>query len=255
VDSALSVETEGMSAMTALPDELKLLAAEYALGTLEGADRERAEALEASADDFRTEVGRWRGHLLALDDTAFPQQPGPELWQRIHAGLGVQSAPVKTVSNAGASLSRAALLSSLAFWRGLSLAGVAASILLGAFLWTGAGRDAALPSHVAVLVTPDGRAAAIINAFADGTAELVPLEQISAPQGRTIEVWTQQAGMSGPVSIGRLDTARRMRFDLKSLGRPGLRDFFALTFEQSGGSPTGAPTGAILMKGVAAAPM
>jgi anti-sigma-K factor RskA len=244
-----------MSAMTKLTDELKLLAAEYALGTLDGADRERAEALEASADDFRTEVDRWRRHLLALDDTASPLRPGPELWQRVHAGLGAQSAFVKTVSKAGDGSMRAPWLSGLAFWRGLGLAGIVTSLLLGALLWTSAGREPLLPSYVAVLSAPDGRAAAIINAYADGTAELVPLEEIRAPQGRTIEVWTQQAGMSGPVSIGRLNTARRMRFDLKSLGRPGLKDFFALTFEQSGGSPTGAPTGAILMKGVAAAPM
>jgi hypothetical protein len=52
--------------MTALPDNLKLLAAEYALGTLEGADRERAEALEISADDFRVTGGAdicWRSTI------------------------------------------------------------------------------------------------------------------------------------------------------------------------------------------------
>jgi anti-sigma-K factor RskA len=241
--------------MTALSDDLKLLAAEYALGTLEGADRERAEALEISADDFRAEVDQWRRHLLALDDTAVPHQPSLELWPRIHHGLGTRSTPSVSVSKSDGGLSRASWLSGLAFWRSLALVGVAASLLLGALVWTDVKREPILPSYVAVLSTPDGRAAAIVNAYADGTSELVPLEQIAVPQGRTIEVWTQQVGMSGPVSIGRIDTARRMKFDLKSLGRPGPKDFFALTFEQSGGSPTGAPTGTILMKGVAAAPL
>lgn len=233
--------------MTALTDELKLLAAEYALGTLEGTERQRAEALEASADDFRAAVDRWRAHLLALDDTAAAQLPDPQLWARIEAGLGARSPHVKPAP--------AALRNGLAFWRGLALAGSAMSILLAAVLWTGARQEARAPSHVAVLSTPDGRAAAIINAYADGTAELVPLEQLAAPQGQTIEVWTQQAGMKGPVSIGRLDVARRIIFDLKSLGGPGGKDFFALTFEPSGGSPLGTPTGAVLMKGVAAEPL
>lgn len=233
--------------MTALTDELKLLAAEYALGTLEGADRKRAEALEASADDFRAAVDRWRGHLLALDDTAAPQRPDPELWERIQAGLGAQPRNVKPT--------RATWLNGLAFWRWLGLAGAATSIMLAALLWISVRQTPQGPSHVAVLSTPDGRAAAIINAYADGTAELVPLEQLAAPQGQTIEVWTQQADMKGPVSIGRLDVARRIIFDLKSLGAPGGKDFFALTFEPSGGSPNGTPTGALLMQGVAAEPL
>jgi anti-sigma-K factor RskA len=242
--------------MTSLPDELKLLAAEYALGTLEGGDRSRAEALEASEDDFRAEVDRWRRHLLALDDTASPHQPGLELWQHIHAGLGVQSVLAQSTSREGTGVLHATWLSSLAFWRRLGLAGIATTLLLAALLWTGTtSRELQLPSYVAVLSAPDGRAAAIINAYSDGTVELVPLDKISVPQGRTIEVWMQQTDMTGPVSIGRLDAARRMKFDLNSAGRPGLKDFFALTLEQSGGSPTGAPTGAILMKGVAAAPL
>ena len=233
--------------MTALTDELKLLAAEYALGTLEGADRQRAEALETSADDFRAAVDRWRAHLLALDDTAAALLPDPELWGRIQAGLGARLPNVKPSSTAW--------LSGLAFWRWLGLAGTVTSLLLAAALWTVVRQEPLAPSHVAVLSTPDGRAAAIINAYSDGTAELVPLEQLAAPQGQTIEVWTQQADMKGPVSIGRLDVARRIIFDLKSLGEPGGKDFFALTFEPSGGAPNGTPTGAILMKGVAAAPL
>lgn len=50
--------------MTPLPDDLDLLAAEYALGTLQGDDRARAEALFTSADDFRAAVNRDRKSVV-----------------------------------------------------------------------------------------------------------------------------------------------------------------------------------------------
>ena len=256
MDSALSPETEGVLAMKTLSDDLKLLAAEYALGTLESADLARAMALEGTTEDFRQAVERWRGYLLALDDTAATLKPKPELWDKIQSALGAQLPKQKSLPAAPAGLNKVEVWrEGLLFWRSLALAGMITSVLLAAVLWTGVLQRSSLPIHVAVLSTAEGRTAAIINVYADGTAELVPLEQIAAPKGQIIELWTQQAGMSTPVSIGMFGTATRFKLDLKSFGKPGDRDFFALTFEPAGGSPTGLPTGAILMKGFAATPL
>lgn len=235
--------------MSALPEDLELLAAEYALGTLEGAELDRARALEATADDFRARVESWRGHFLRFDDTAEPEAASEALWQRIAASAG--ATPQLAVKTTQAPR-RPGFWHNLALWRGLAGAAALAAILLAAALVVQLARGPESPVHVAVLNTDDGRAAAVVNVYASGIAELVPLETIAVPQGRIIEVWTLQNREQGPVSIGRIDQARRIRLDLKNLPRPEANHLFELTLEPTGGSPTGKPTGPILMKGLAA---
>ncbi|MGL4494980.1 MAG: anti-sigma factor [Beijerinckiaceae bacterium] len=250
--------------MSTLPDDLDLLAAEYVLGTLEGADLDRARALEQSADDFRARVAHWRGHFLALDDTAAIIPPRAEMWDAIATRLDAtpQDKPVAAAqrSDARAPQSTAPIApdilkkirATLSFWRTLAVASAFASVLFGIALISLIARGPESPVHVAVLNTGDGRAAAVVNAYANGTVELIPLEQIQVPEGRIIEVWTLQNREQGPVSIGKLNQARRLKLDLRNLQRPDANHLFELTLEPPGGSPTGKPTGPILMKGLAA---
>ena len=240
--------------MTGLSEELDLIAAEFALGTLEGAEKARAEALEAADPAFRLALAGWRAKFAALDETAIPLTPPPRLWDRIEAG-----AAEKTPEKASRIAAEAAphgwfhqIWASLGFWRPLGVAGALASLMLALALGAALNRGPIAPVYVAVLNTGDGKAAAVVNAFADGTVELIPLERIDVPQGRIIEVWTLQTRERGPVSIGRMDQARRMKLDLKDLLRPDANHLFELTLEPAGGSPTGKPTGPILMKGLAA---
>ncbi len=226
------------------------LAAEYALGVLEGAERARAEALEREDAAFRAVVARWRADLCALDDAATPTAPAPDTWARIEAGTHV--APARAPAPAASRAPFAALWQNLAFWRHTGLAAALASLLLAIGLVAALNRAAPSPVYVAVLNAPDGRAAAVVNVHADGDVELIPLEDIAVPQGRIIEVWTLQDRAQGPVSVGRMDRARRLKLDLKSLRSPDANHLFELTLEPRGGSPTGKPTGPVLMKGLAA---
>ena len=235
--------------MTPLSDELEALAGEYALGTLDAADRRRAEARIAADLAFREAVIAWQQRLAPLDDTAAPLVPNPTLWNRIEAGIPVQGA-ARAKSAPVARL--ATLWESLGFWRPLGLASALAGLVLAVALAVTIARGPLKPDYVAVLSTGDGRAAAVVNVYADGTVNLIPLEDIAVPQGRIIEVWTLQNREQGPVSIGRLDRARTLKLDLKNLGKPEANHLFELTLEPPGGSPTGKPTGPILMKGLAA---
>lgn len=237
--------------MNQLPDDLEGLAAEYALGTLSGDDLARAQALMASADDFRARVAHWRGHFLALDDTAGKIAPPAPLWDAIDAAIA--SAPQIAQKTERSPLAKKqAAWESLMFWRSFGLSSAFASILLAFGLLALIARGPESPAYVAVLNTGDGRAAAVVNAYANGTVELIPLEQIAVPENRIIEVWTLQDRAQGPVSIGRLNQVRRLKLDLKNLRRPDANHLFELTLEPPGGSPTGKPTGPILMKGLAA---
>ncbi len=234
--------------MTPLSDELEALAGEYALGTLDTADRRKAEARMAMDPAFREAVITWQTRLAPLDDTAAPLVPNPTLWSRIESLIPSQKPAMPHSQPSGL----ARLWDSLGFWRPLGLSSALAGLVLAVALAITIARGPMKPDYVAVLNTGDGRAAAVVNVYADGTVNLIPLEDIRVPQGRIIEVWTLQSREQGPVSIGRLDRARTLKLDLKNLGKPEANHLFELTLEPPGGSPTGKPTGPILMKGLAA---
>ncbi len=234
--------------MIPLSDDLEALAGEYALGTLDSAERRSAEALMARDAAFREAVIAWQQRLAPLDDTAQPLIPTPTLWSRIESLIPAQ----KPARLPGQPSRLATLWESLGFWRPLGLTSALAGLVLAVALAATIARGPMKPDYVAVLNTSDGRAAAVVNVYADGTVNLIPLEDIRVPQGRIIEVWTLQNREQGPVSIGRLDRARTLKLDLKNLGRPEANHLFELTLEPPGGSPTGKPTGPILMKGLAA---
>ncbi|HYF56459.1 MAG TPA: anti-sigma factor [Salinarimonas sp.] len=240
--------------MTRIDPELDRLAGEHVLGLLTGEEEARAEALIDEDDGFRRAVAYWRLRLGELDDLAEPHAPSDGLWSRIEADLGeaparqaAEMAPVLVSDRAGA---LSALWRSLAFWRAAGLAGALALLLLAIglpALWPSTER----PVFVAVLMTEANQPAAVVNAFGDGRAELIPIHAVDVPRGRALEVWTVADPGQGPVSIGLLDRARTIRLNVGALRKPGADQFFAVSLEPEHGSPTGKPTGPVLMKGVA----
>lgn len=243
------------------PEEIDRLAAEYVLGLLEAVDASRAEAMLTSDREFAIAVASWHEHFSALDETA-PETPvSGELWGRI--GESLESSP-KAPSPTAAPVvipdplvAFGALWRSLAFWRAVGLASAASTLLLAIGLGWTATRTAQTPVLVAVLLTEGGGAhpAAVVNTFADGRAELVPLESIAVPVGRVLQIWTLWDRAVGPRSIGLLDQARSARLSVENLPKAGPNQLFEITLEPSGGSPTGRPTGPILMKGTTSTPL
>jgi anti-sigma-K factor RskA len=226
------------------------LALDHALGLTEGREAERAERLLETDTAFRASVLSLRSRLAELDLTA-PEKPVPpnhfeQIERAIHR---VVPSPAQQEKRPGW-LER--LWAKVEIWRPAALVTAFASLLLAVGLWQSLTREAPRPLYVAVLETAEGRPAAVVNILADGTAMLVPLERIGVPQGRILEVWTLQTRERGPVSIGRMDQARTLKLNLRDLQRPDTGHLFEITVEQPGGSPTGRPTGPILMKGLAA---
>jgi anti-sigma-K factor RskA len=223
------------------------LAIDHVLGLAGPAEEERALRLLETDALFRAEVAALRETLGAIDATAAPAPPGPEAWAAIERKLDAAPAPPP----AAQATRRATFWDSLAFWRPMGLAAGAAAALFAVGFAVQWAKPPAQPVYVAVLQTTEGRAQAVVNAYADGTVTLVPIEAVPVPEGRIIEVWTLQNREQGPVSIGRMDRARTLKLDLKSLARPDAGHLFEMTVEPPGGSPTGKPTGPILSKGLA----
>jgi anti-sigma-K factor RskA len=244
-----------------MTDDLDQLASEYVLCLLEGEEAARAERLVGADTTFAAAVERWRAHLAELDETAAPVPPSDALWRRIDIGIVAEQAPESVIATPVIvpDLRNAfrALWRNLAFWRFTGLATTAASLLLGVALYLAADfvamERARKPDLVAVLVK-EGTAqpGAVVNAFANGEVELIPLESIEVPPNHALEIWTLWDRTLGPRSVGLVHEARSIRLNLQNLPRTGPNQLFEITLEPATGSPSGRPTGPILMKGTTA---
>lgn len=265
-----------MSAQDLTPEDFDRLAAEHVLGLLDADEEARAETLVKDDPAFRAAVEDWRMRFAELDTTVLPIEAPDALLARISATLDAAPAAapeaqaerphlrsVETPAGAAARRSTlpppplvpspagafSALWRNLGFWRIASFAGAAATVLLALGVTIGPLGRGPAPAFVAVLMSPQGEPAAVVNAFANGTAELIPLRTIQVPEGRILEVWTLWDPARGPVSIGLAGEARTIRLDLKNLPRTAPNQLFEITLEPEGGSPIGRPTGPVLMKG------
>lgn len=222
---------------------------EYVLGLLEGADREAFERQLAQSEELAAAVAKLRGRMHALDDTATTLPANPALWARIEAQLGDRpSTPIETRVARPANNNR---------W--MQWTGIAASMLVSLGLGYLAGTATVTqrqPVMVAVLVSEDAmQPGAIVEAFADDSVRLVPLDRFEVPEGRVLEVWTLPDPATGPVSLGTLNNPQTINLTGPDLPPPMSGQLYEITLEPTGGSPTGRPTGPILVKGFAKAPL
>ena len=239
--------------MTERDDDRDALAAEYVLGLLRDAEAVEAERRLADDADFAQAVADWRRRLADLDMTAAPQPVGPALWTRIAGSLALASAaPVAPAMRTAPRPEQPGFLSqlwdSLGFWRGLSAAAVAAAAALVVVFGLGPPREDQ-PAFVAVLLTDAGRPGAVMHAYADGRVTVIPLEVAPIPQGRTLQLWSISTASPSPVAIGLMDQVRTIRLDQRRLSPAQIRATFAISVEPAGGSPTGLPTGPVVMQG------
>ncbi|WP_306224718.1 anti-sigma factor [Bosea beijingensis] len=235
--------------MTQEPDR-EILAGEYVLGLFEGAEKEAFEKRMAGDAKLDAAVTRWQTRLAPIDATARMVAPSSGLWQRIESGLDRAPAPSPAVAARpafGARISQ--WWDNLWLWRGAALAGIAAALLLAFGLVAALDRARRQPVMVAVLLTDTNVAAAVVNTFADGRVELLPLQDIAVPQGRALEIWTLWDRAAGPRSVGLIDRARAVPLRLDNLPL-GADQLFEITVEPATGSPTGRPTGPIVAKGL-----
>lgn len=222
---------------------------QYVLGLLEGAEREVFEAEMVRDAELTGAVKQLRVHLQELDDTVTPAAPSADLWNRIEGALQQTPAPQKSATVhsgpfTGRSWQPFAIAASLVLAVG---AGYVASDL------EGAGNQ---PLMIAVLLNEsDATPGAIVEAFADDSVRLVPLEQFNIPAGQILQVWTLSNPQTGPVSLGTFNDPTRLRLIGPDLPEPHTGQLYEITLEPSPGSPTGRPTGPIVVKGFAKAPV
>ncbi|RWX70634.1 anti-sigma factor [Mesorhizobium sp. M4B.F.Ca.ET.089.01.1.1] len=214
-----------------------LFAAEYVLGVLAADERQIASRrIEADAA-FARLVDRWEVHLSPMA-AAFPEtEPPIRVKEAIDRRLFAQE-------------SRPGLWSSLAFWRGLAAAAVAALAIA-----------IALPYVNPPVVEPQARLVASLAADGsdvkylvvyDAARRDVGLSLVSGERaaGKDFELWLIE-GKNAPVSMGVIPAGQITHMAVTPAVEQKLAQgaVLAVSVEPVGGSPTGQPTGPVVAAG------
>lgn len=235
-----------------MPDP-DMMAAELALGVLEG--DELAVALRRLVHEpmFAAAVERWRDWLAAL----FAD------WPAVDAPAGMAArieASIDRSQNHGVAGDPAAANDNQRGWRRLALAASVAACLLLAVTAMLALRPAPAPVRIPVPVAgpapliaamaPTGAGTPVAAAYdpARGTVRIAGA--VDVPAGRSAELWVIR-GTEAPRSLGVVADATRAELTVPAAlrGVIGADAVLAISIEPAGGSPTGAPTGPVVAAG------
>ena len=212
---------------TSLNEDDINLAAEYALGLLDGEGARLVEARMNLDEDLRAEVVRWQEKLAPLADDVALVEPPARLKGVIERKIyGVP------VTKAGFS-----------FLRFLTIGG-AVAMLAVTVLWFALNRDTG--DYAAVLA--DAGRGLRIEAVFDQDSGTLDVARLSGPElpGRAVELWLLAEG-AAPVSLGLVPAAGGASVKLPDdLAAKFATATLAISDEPEGGSPTGLPTGNVL---------
>ncbi|MBV8745635.1 MAG: anti-sigma factor [Xanthobacteraceae bacterium] len=251
-----------------MDDDLHALAAEYALGTLDGRERRRAEALLQRDAGFAAAVRDWEQRLGGLAEAIAPVQPPSQLLGLIKQQLGDQRPGAQVIA-------LDALRAKLNRWRGFGTAMAAVAAVLAAVLVTSLIRPDVLPatlrpkprvveitriiekpadnpSQLVAVLQKDAASPAFILTV-DVASRTMTVRRVAAEEqpGKSYELWLVSKQFAQPRSLG-LVGAREFTTGKTLAAYPPdtLSDAtFAISLEPEGGSPTGEPTGPVLWGG------
>jgi anti-sigma-K factor RskA len=214
-----------------------MLAAEYVAGLLPEDERRAANRRIESDVAFARLVDRWEARLAPLGNA----------YQAVEPPVSVKAAVDRRLFSDAA---RTRLWGSLAFWRGLAVAALAALALV-----------VALPSirppveqqpvRLVASLAAEGSDVRYLAVYDAGRDE-VSLSHVSGEpaSGRDFELWTIQGG-NAPVSMGVLPAGATAHIVITPEIRARLASgaVLAISLEPAGGSPTGQPTGPVVAAG------
>lgn len=227
------------------PEFADQLAAEHALGVLDGEARLRALALQRSDPGFAAAVEQWQVRLSPLLREVEAMEPSERVWQRTIAridGANDERWP-----------RRAHRWRAATFVTGAVAASLAAVVVVGpreqAPAPTPTAAPAPTPRHVAQLVDPQGKP--ILAIAYDRTSGTMKVGASTlGGEGRVPELWIVPEG-GAPHSLGELTVDGSTRVippaALQRLVRDGAT--LAITLERRDGIPHAAPTSAIIASG------
>lgn len=231
------------------PNGDDILAAEYVLGVLSSEERRTVAARIDSEPDFARLVDNWEAHFGPLASAYTSVEPPAGVKGAIDRrlfGSSAEAAPDGGTTATG----RPGIWSSLAFWRGLAAAALAALVLYVAVPAFRPPAELPAPRLVASL-SADGSDVRYLAVYDEARGE-VSLSHVSGQraQDRDFELWMIE-GSNAPVSLGVIPAGATAHLAVGEATRARLAvgAILAVSLEPSGGSPTGQPTGPVVAAG------
>lgn len=220
------------------PELLERLAAEYVLGVLRHRARARFERLCDEFPDALSARQRWEDRLLPLSLALAPVTPGADRWPRIQRA-------VDSMSDSGAApTARPALRR----WWPLALAAslIAAAVLIGKLtFWS-----EPVWQPMAVLAPANAAPLWRLERSADAARiNIRTLGPVTLNLTQSYELWVLPSGGGNPVSLGLLPRQGSLERHLTPAQRTLLLAArqVAVSVEPASGSPTGLPTGPVII--------
>jgi anti-sigma-K factor RskA len=217
---------------------LDALCGEYVLGTLRGAARRRFERALREEPRVALRLRHWQALFAPRYSKMIEVQPSPQGWKRLERELGLARY-------------RAPWRRRAAFWRTWAAAATAALALGIALEVLRPAPEVPPPIEIAQLTGKTDAARVSAKLSRDGrTLELRTARAVVAGPAQSYELWLLPAEGGAPVSLavlGSLDA--RFALPPAQMGRLRTGAKLAVSVEPAGGSPTGAPTGPVILVG------
>lgn len=236
-----------MTAEPMTPEERGALAAELALGLLEGEDRARARSLAQTDAGFGQDVGRWSGWLATMLDEVEPAEPPQGLWSGIERRIGLPAEAGSNVVQLRKRVSR---------WQGIAAGATALAASLAVVLVTQPPKAVApvetrAPDPMVAMLADDRDGMKLVASWDPGSRRLIlAASDMPAEPGRSHELWVIPADGT-PRSLGTMPDSPRTHMRLTQTLSERLQRgaTLAVSVEPAGGSPTGLPTGPVIASG------
>jgi anti-sigma-K factor RskA len=225
--------------------EDRISAAELALGLLTDNEQASASARAAVDPDFAQEVEWWQHKLAPLYAHVDDVLPPSYLRDRIAARLEVPTLEERQGNPK---------------WRLLGFGGAVGALAASIVAWMMSAEtpvSTVSPLHAAVAdrplvasLLPIGKSEepAVTVMLERDTGSLSLSAKIQAPAARNVQLWLIR-GTATPVSLGVLSGTSGKAVRLQKADLPVVGDQLAASIEPLGGSPTGQPTGPVILSG------
>ncbi|HID82334.1 MAG TPA: hypothetical protein EYH06_06400 [Chromatiales bacterium] len=221
------------------PELYERLAAEYVLGTLQGAARKRFERLINERPYIRYAVDIWEGRLNTLSEVLPEEKPGAHVWNNIRQQIAHQSPREKP------------LWERLGFWQ--LATGLLSVLLVTAILLPRQTGLMPTPNFVAVLESSEDKPMIVTTGMRDlGMLDVRLLEMPKAKNQQWVLWAIPKEGME-PIQVGTLrQDSMQTRLHLTEAKWKQIHgvEMFAVSFEPNGGKAVQQqPTGPMMYKG------
>ncbi len=217
---------------------LDMLCGEYLLGTLRGAARRRFERALREEPRVALRLRHWQTVIAPRYSEKIAVQPSAKVWKRLELELGL-------------SRFRAPWHRRLGVWRALA-AGATAALVLGIALRYEPPAPVE-PPPVAIAELAGKPEAAVVRAMASvdrSTLHLHPARPVHAGPAQSYELWLIPVEGGAPLSLAVLGNLEaRVPVAPAHSRRLVSGAKLAISVEPAGGSPTGGPTGPVILAG------